>query len=89
MCEVYRIFSKDWEHLFDYSEDSMRELNLYESHGLGECKPNNGFYWGKKYMDVTVKMWREDIRDGILLKYELYEDEKYPNWWLDKVLKGK
>lgn len=89
MCGVYRLFSKDWEHICDYSEESMRELNLQESHGLGLCKCNNGYYIGKRYMDVTVKMWREDIRDGILFKSELYEDEKYPHWWLDKVLKGR
>ena len=48
---------------------------------------NNGFYWGKKHMDVTIKMWNDDIKQGLLFRKELYEDETFPNWFLDKVLK--
>ncbi len=33
-------------------------------------------------------MWREDLRRGLLFKYELYEDPNFPHWWLDSVLKG-
>lgn len=87
MCEIYRIFSKEWEHICDYSEDSMRELNLYESNGQGKCELTNGFYLGKRYMDVTIKMWKEDIENGILFKHELYDDGKFPSWWLDKIFK--
>jgi hypothetical protein len=88
MCSVYKIFSTDWEHICDYSEDCMRELNIYESTGKGSCRWNNGYYLGKKYMDVTLKMWREDIEQGLLFKHELYEDDTYPVWWLDNVLKS-
>jgi hypothetical protein len=31
-------------------------------------------------------MWREDIRAGLLAKFELYNDERFPHWWLDGVL---
>jgi hypothetical protein len=88
MCEIYKIFSKDWEHICDYSEECMRELNLYESHGMGQCKWNNGYFIGKQYMDVTLKMWKQDIKEGLLFKWELYEGDKYPKWWLDKVLRN-
>jgi len=39
-------------------------------------------------MDVTVQMWKEDITKGLLIRYELYEDEdlKKFRWWLDLVL---
>ena len=33
MCEIYKIFSKDWEHILDYSEEKMLELFLSESYG--------------------------------------------------------
>ena len=40
-------------------------------------------------MDVTVKMWREDLEKRILFRYELYEDKNLSqfSWWLDLVLK--
>lgn len=56
-----------------------------ETHG-DPVGPKNGFYQGKKWMGVTVKMWKEDIEKGLLFKKELYDDPNYPHWWLDKVL---
>lgn len=38
-------------------------------------------------MDVTVGMWLEDIMEGNLFLHELYSDDNYPHWWLDKVFK--
>ena len=88
MCKLYKIFSKDWEHICDYSEDCMRELNVYESTGKGRCRWNNGYYIGKKYLNVTTGMWKEDIELGLLFKHELYEGDKFPRWWLDSVLRN-
>lgn len=86
MCEVYRIFSNDWKHLLDYSDEAM--LELYMSETFGDKVSNlNGFAVGKKYLSVHVEMWREDIRDGLFFKRELYEDEKFPHWWLDSIFK--
>ena len=86
MSEVYKHFSKDWKHCLDYSEESMLELYYSESYG-DECSYDNGFYIGKKYLNLTVAMWKEDISKGYLFKNELYEDYNLPDWWLDKVLK--
>jgi len=58
----------------------------YESRGIPIESKNNGFYWGKKHMDVTITMWREDMKTGLLFRKELYEDEIFPHWFLDKVL---
>lgn len=85
MSELYKHFSKDWEHCLNYNEDSLREMFNSETHG-DPVSPNNGYYHGKKWLNVTVKMWKEDIEKGCLLKKELYNDPKYPHWWLDKVL---
>ncbi len=84
MADVYRIFSKDWEHCLDYSEQSLLEMFHSETHG-DPVSPTNGFYVGKKYLNLAIKMWKEDIEKGLLFKQELYEDSKFPYWWLDNI----
>ena len=85
MVPVYRIFVRDFESCLDFSEDMLYEHYEHESRGQGVCSPKNGFYHGKKWMDVSVASWREDIRLGTLLIFELYRDDTFPHWWLDKV----
>lgn len=36
---------------------------------------------------VNVAMWKEDIELGCLFQVELYDDPKFPHWWLDGVFK--
>jgi hypothetical protein len=86
MCGVYRYFSKHFEHICDYSDESMMEMFLYETYGEGRPDNTNGYFLGKKWMDVTIAMWHEDIPKGLLTKFELYNDPDLPDWWLDKVL---
>jgi hypothetical protein len=84
MAEIYRLFSKDWEHELDFSEQML--LELYYSESFGEMISNqNGYYHGKRMLNLTVTMWKEDIERGLLRKFELYED--FPKEWVDKVLK--
>lgn len=85
MAEVYKIFSKDWEHCLDYSEAMLLEMFHSETHG-DTVSENNGYSVGKRYMDVTISMWKEDMEKGLLFRQELYDDPKFPHWWLDKVL---
>ena len=86
MCEIYRVFAKDWEHCSTWTDDDL--IKLYNHESFGEpLNPGNGFALGKKWLNVTVAMWLEDIELGTLFKHELYEDGKFPHWWLDKVLK--
>jgi len=87
MYEVYKYFSRDWENCLDYSEESMLEIYISESYGDTECKDNNGYYVGKKWCNVVIKMWKEDIESGILFKCELYNDPEIPDWFIDKVFK--
>jgi hypothetical protein len=54
--------------------------------GIDKTKPN-GYAVGKRWMQITVNMWREDIKKGLLFVWELYEEKRYPNWWLDEVLR--
>ena len=44
----------------------------------------NGFELGKKWMDVTVAGWKEEIPALGLLVSELQADG-YPDWFLERV----
>lgn len=88
MCDVYMVFAHDWVDCLDFSDEKKVELFNTESYG-GRCSRNNGFYHGKKWLNVTVTMWKEDVRCGNLFLRELYEDDKFPHWWLDSVFKER
>lgn len=84
MSELYFHFASGFDRL-DFSDESLLSLYNHESYGT-ELNQNNGFAVGKKYLNVQVSMWREDLIRGWICKSELYEDGKYPEWWLDSVL---
>ncbi len=86
MSKIYYIFSASWEHVLDYSDSALMEMFIAESYGAKTSK-NNGFAVGKKYLNLHVKTWKADIRDGLLSEKELYEDPKFPHYWLNSVLK--
>lgn len=87
MCEIYKIFANDWKDGLDFSEEMMLELYYSESYG-DEASPHNGYYVGKRYLNLQVNMWKEDIKKGYLFKHELYNDDIFPHWWLDKIFKS-
>jgi hypothetical protein len=67
------------------------ECFLYDSRGEEPKGEQNGYLLGKRWMDVTISMWREDMVRGMgVFKWELYSDPffKDHHWWLDKVLNG-
>ncbi len=64
------------------------KVELFNSESYGTpVSDNNGYALGKKWMNVTIAMWIEDINKGLLFKCELYEDENLPHWWLDSIFK--
>ena len=85
MCEVYRIFSKEWSHTHDFSDNAMVELFNHESYGT-KLSEKNGFALDKKWMNFTVAAWKEDIQAGLLFKIELLNDPTFPKWWIESVL---
>lgn len=88
MIPIYEHFARPWEHCLDFSDDMLNEMYLHESRGEGTISPKNGYYQGKKWMNVTVAMWHEDA--GItLFVHELYEEYPDWHWWLDRVLGRK
>jgi hypothetical protein len=82
MSEIYKIFFRDER--YDFGDQSLIDMYNQESYGT-DVSPLNGYYWGKKWMNITIKSWKEDIKLGILLETELYNDPTFPHWWLDKV----
>jgi hypothetical protein len=87
MADIYRRFAKDWPNV-DFSEEAANAMFAYESRGipLPQNTKTNGFVLGKKWMDVTIEMWLEDIKNELLFAHELLDDG-YPEWFLYKVLK--
>ena len=98
--EIYKLFAS---HLSEkcFSLKHAEDMYLYESIGKGDLnnlisgifvqtqdkESINGYALGKKWLNLTVTMWKEDIKNRLLFKHELYEDDKYPVWWLDSILK--
>jgi len=97
MCSLYKIFASSWD--CDFSDEAMIYAFILESTGFGErtgifnngLKPN-GFIVGKKWLNVTVKMWREDCARGkacrMYVLESLFSDEKFfpHKQWLKSVL---
>ena len=92
MQPIYRYFGGE-EGILDYSEEAAYEMYRFETYGEGDLRIGlfakdryNGYAVGKHWMDVTVKMWLEDI-PHLLLPEELYRE--FPedwHWWLNRVL---
>ena len=94
MSEVYRVFGGAMNRNADFSDGAAVEMYRFESEGLGDVGRTlfsdgvvNGYALGKKWLNVFVGMWLEDVRDGLLHPYELYECGVYPFWWLDSIFK--
>lgn len=44
--------------------------------------------WGKTYRDLQITQWRDDIMDGFITKYEIYQS--VPEWmrlWIEEKLR--
>lgn len=67
MAGIYKIFSQAWEQSLCFSSENLEAMYRYESFGEPMSDPQlNGFYQGKKWLDVQVAMWKQDILDGFL-----------------------
>ena len=84
MAAIYHHFASAFSGL-EFSDAALTAMHEHESRGVGKPSLLNGFAVGKKWMDVTVAMWLEDI-PRMLAPVELYQDPAFPHWWLDKVL---
>ena len=84
MAAIYQRFASDYP-TADFSDDAARAMFLHESVGVPLAdSTTNGYAIGKKWMDVTVAAWKEDIVSLGLSVSELIQDG-YPEWFLKRV----
>jgi len=74
MAAIYQRFASDYP-IADFSDEAARTLFLHESVGAPLIdSTTNGYALGKKWMDVTVAAWKEDIASLGLSVSELLQD---------------
>jgi len=85
MAELYKRFAKDYPQA-DFSKQAAEDMYTHETYGIPmPVKAQlNGYMQGKKLMDITISMWKEDIKNGVLSIKELKEDN-YPEWFLKRT----
>lgn len=83
MAQIYKRFAADYA-AADFSQAAAEAMFLHESLGAAPPAADNGYMLGKKWMDVTVASWLEDLREGLLHSFELQADG-YPDWFLARV----
>ena len=89
MAYIYQKFVPN-EPCYDFGPISAEQMFLFESTGNPKLTLTdkidgkyNGYLVGKHWMDATIKMWREDIDNGLLHRTELLND--FPEWFLTKI----
>ena len=86
MAKIYKRFVEVDFSFADFSEQAATDMFLHESAGVPfpPSSTENGFALGKKWMDVTISMWKEDMQKGLLRAQELLDDG-YPQWFLERI----
>lgn len=70
------------------AEAAMADLS---SKGIQPQYRSKGFLnllWGKTYRDLQITQWKDDVREGLITKYEIYSS--LPKWlqpWAESKLK--
>ncbi len=80
MAKMYLRFVSDD---YDFSDSAASSMFDYESTGSPIDSDQNGYFQGKRAMDITIAMWREDITSRLLTLHELLSDG-YPWWFLER-----
>lgn len=80
-AEIYRRFSDSG---LDFSDKAAHEMYRHETYGEGIGK-DNGYRVGKRVMGITISAWKEDMRLGLLFRFEL--EGEYPEWFIGKYLR--
>lgn len=74
-AEMYKYFCKNYSEM-DLSDEAMLAAYNKETYGVPKMQDlplNNGFRYGKQFLDVTLAMWSEDILIGNLRPLELID----------------
>lgn len=95
IAESYLYFAKSYSDIYDDSVTSKENMYSFETFGKPRIKYNelqangkyNAYAIGKHWMDVTIAMWKEDIINGNLKKFELLDDPEIPEFVKSIVVK--
>ena len=92
MKPIYRYFAGESDTL-DFSDTAAWEMFRFETTGVGNLKIGlfnteklNGYAIGKHWMDVTLALWLQDLREGVLYIEELYNEYPDWHWWLNRCV---
>jgi len=72
------------------TDDEIQAYFDYTVKGKGDIDKNNRLFLAKWSLDVMVKMWREDITNGLFGVQELKDDfnDEYFNELMDSIVKS-
>lgn len=71
--QLYSYFKPESSDHLDYSDEAILDMLYYESQGIELDSNINGWFWSKKWMDITLTNWKESIEEGLLTKWELID----------------
>lgn len=83
---IVKFFAKDKDITKEIKEGFIRHTVLGKGIDDGHGNSNNPLINGKRMLDIMIKQWTPDLRDGILGYQELLEDLNHP--YFSKVLQG-
>lgn len=66
--QLYSYFKPESSDHLDYSDEAVLDMLYYESQGIELTSNTNGWFWSKKWMDITLTNWKESIEEGLLTK---------------------
>ena len=70
----------------------MQAMVDLSSRGVMSTRKTKGFtnlVWGKTYRDLMITEWIQDIKDGIITKYEIYQSlPKHLRPWAESKFKN-
>lgn len=69
---------------YDFSIEALIACHEYESNGGQEPK-NNGYLIGKKWLDLSIETWRQDIMKGDSCKAEFITP--ITRWYVEPAMK--
>lgn len=61
MADMYKYFAKEYIDKLDFGESALYNMHEFESLGRKLKDKNNGYLVGKHLMDLSIKMWKEDM----------------------------
>ena len=78
-CTFEPITDDDLKTFFDFSDRGIK----YEMTPDKQLTGLGALHYGKQYRDLHITMYRQDIQDGYIGKWEVNTSE-----WINKALKG-